>query len=107
MNKSLSITVRETPSTPMSDPDGVLARSGGRRAPTSTEVRSRSGALRAGARVLRLSAPVCARPQSLGGSAACRRRDRFTSAPRSVEFRAEIGSGRRPDARRVLLGLGK
>ena len=71
------------------------------------KVRSRSGALRAGARALRLSAPVCARPQSLGGSAACRRRDRFTSAPRSVEFRAEIGSGRRPDARRVLLGLGK
>ena len=71
------------------------------------KVRSRSGALRAGARTPRLSAPARARPQSLGGSAACRRRDRFTSAPRSVVFRAEIGSGRRPDARRVLLGLGK
>lgn len=78
MNKSLSITVRETPSTPMSDPDGVLARSGGRRAPTSTEVRSRSSAL-----------------QRIGGPTA--------PAPRSVRFRTETGPGYRPDARRALL----
>ena len=67
------------------------------------KVRSRSGALRAGARALRLSAPVraCPRPPAVS------RRLRRLPSSRSVHFRVEIGSGCRPDARRVLLGLGR
>ena len=61
------------------------------------KVRSRSGSLRAGARAARRLAASAARPSQsppplFAEIGRIPHRDRFTSAPRSVEFRTEIGS---------------